>query len=314
MHVLRVDNKEYYTHVKNVLTVFDSAPFINFNEKKCNEIHYLLFKDKYFRCGIILGEVRKGVLRSPFSAPYGLFSDIRNNNSLDVQYQVVEALLWYVKTAGLEKIIFTLPPQCYDYTSISSWVNVLFVNKFHLDDIDINYHFSLDNFTSDYLDTCNIKFRQKLKTAIKDGLVFEEVVEKEPIKEAYDVIKKNRQFKGYPLKMDFEQIYGTLKVFDSNVFIVRNSRGEVIASAIVFVVSEFFAQVIYWGNDPDFDNNKCMNFLSYMCLNYYKRNGFKALDIGPSSSSSEPNFGLCNFKKSMGCDVSLKYTFSMVIP
>lgn len=34
----------------------------------------------------------------------------------------------------------------------------------------------------------------------------------------------------------------------------------------------------------------------------------KYLDIGPSTENSIPNYGLCDFKESIGCRRSLKYT------
>jgi len=33
------------------------------------------------------------------------------------------------------------------------------------------------------------------------------------------------------------------------------------------------------------------------------------IDIGPSTENSIPNYGLCEFKESIGCDISPKYTF-----
>jgi len=52
-----------------------------------------------------------------------------------------------------------------------------------------------------------------------------------------------------------------------------------------------------------------MNFLSYEVFKYYKENGIEVVDIGPSTEDSIPNHGLCEFKESIGCDLSPKYSF-----
>ena len=35
------------------------------------------------------------------------------------------------------------------------------------------------------------------------------------------------------------------------------------------------------------------------------------LDIGPSTENGIPNYGLCEFKESIGCSVTMKYSFEL---
>jgi len=44
-------------------------------------------------------------------------------------------------------------------------------------------------------------------------------------------------------------------------------------------------------------------------LEYYNNLNIKIIDVGPSSIFSVPDYGLCDFKESLGCHVSLKKTF-----
>ena len=49
-----------------------------------------------------------------------------------------------------------------------------------------------------------------------------------------------------------------------------------------------------------------MNFLAFKLFEYYAEP--KAfLDIGPSTEKGIPNVGLCNFKESIGCNVTPKF-------
>jgi acetyltransferase-like isoleucine patch superfamily enzyme/RimJ/RimL family protein N-acetyltransferase len=52
-----------------------------------------------------------------------------------------------------------------------------------------------------------------------------------------------------------------------------------------------------------------MNFLAYKIFEYYSDLNYKFIDLGPSSENSVPNIGLCDFKESIGCDVTLKKKF-----
>ena len=69
------------------------------------------------------------------------------------------------------------------------------------------------------------------------------------------------------------------------------------------------AQVIYWGNISKYNNYKSINYLAYELIKYYKKEGFDYLDIGPSSECGIPNYGLCDFKDSIGCELSVKCCF-----
>jgi lipid II:glycine glycyltransferase (peptidoglycan interpeptide bridge formation enzyme) len=72
-------------------------------------------------------------------------------------------------------------------------------------------------------------------------------------------------------------------------------------------------QVIYWGDIPEFSKYKTMNFLSFNIFEHYKKSGLKIVDIGPSTENSIPNYGLCEFKESIGCSIAAKVTFSNLL-
>lgn len=54
-----------------------------------------------------------------------------------------------------------------------------------------------------------------------------------------------------------------------------------------------------------------MNMLTYSLFQHYRKTGVRILDIGISTENGIPNFGLCEFKESIGCSVSLKYCFEL---
>jgi len=51
--------------------------------------------------------------------------------------------------------------------------------------------------------------------------------------------------------------------------------------------------------------------LSYKIFEYFKGIGYQTVDIGPSSERGVVNFGLSEFKESIGCDKHLKINFTI---
>lgn len=311
MEIKRVDKKEYDTYVKNYTSIFESSDFNELNSSKCKEVYYLLFTDSKFRFGLIAGLTKDDILKTPFSAPYSMFTNIRQNNKVKEYDLAVKSLVEYAKTINAKEIYFTLPPKFYNETHISNLENAFFTNGFKIDKVDLNFHYCLDEFDKNYIQNCDIKARQKLNSAFKSNLSFEKAEDEERIKEAYEIIKSNRSAKGYPLHMSFEDVQKTIKLIKADFFIVRKEDTKGIASAMIFHLSKDIVQVIYWGHVEDFESLYPMNYLSYKAFEYYNHKGFKFFDIGPSTDNSIPNFGLCDFKQAIGCKTNSKYSFSL---
>ena len=54
-----------------------------------------------------------------------------------------------------------------------------------------------------------------------------------------------------------------------------------------------------------------MNFMAFSMLKYYSNKGVSFFDLGPSTDNSLPNFGLSDFKQSIGCLPSIKFSFKL---
>ena len=64
-------------------------------------------------------------------------------------------------------------------------------------------------------------------------------------------------------------------------------------------------------NKPDSEEFRPVNFLAYNLLKFYKNDKYEILDIGTSTVNSAANFGLCDFKESIGCTCSPKLNFAL---
>lgn len=305
MEVIEVDPVYYDNIIQKKYHKFNSGEFNLLNDDKCEKVFYLLFKDSKVRLGIILG-LRDGNLNSPFSAPFGGFQFVNEDIGINQIDSAIESLQKWGKLNNFRSLRIVLPPIFYNNNFISKQLNALFRANFVQINLDVNYQFPTHKMNDDYMSAIWYNARKNLKRSLKSDFTFEKL-ENLDYKIAYDIIAENRKQRGFPLRMSWELVEKTALLMSGDFFIVRKENVPV-ASAIVFHVSVDIVQVIYWGDLPIFSEFKTMNFLSYELFKYYRNIGIKVVDIGPSTENSIPNHGLCEFKESIGCDLSIKST------
>ncbi len=308
MKIIEIDKEEYKVILQNPFSNFESTGFFELNKHKVDNIKYLLFNNGKNRFSLVAG-IKHGVLKVPFSAPFGCFSSITKRNKLINFHLALEMLEEWTKKENLQKIEFNFPPHFYEPKYLTMFYNALHCSGFLIDNIDVNYEYDLKNFHDDYEMSIDPKARQSLRVAFKEQLSFEKTKD---LTLAYKIIRNNRIHKGFPLKLSQAEIEKTSSVIDVDFFIVKNGD-TAISSAIIFHITKNILKVIYWGNTSDSDHLKPMNFLSYNIFKYYSKNGYSFIDIGHSTENSVPNHGLCNFKESIGCSSSPKFSLSKII-
>lgn len=306
MEMIRLNRAEFEEVFTNSYFQYAGADFNILNSEKVDEVFFFGFKEKKFRLGIIFGEINHNLL-SPFSSPFGGFIFIKDDVRINYLDAALQELDNYAKKEGIKGICITLPPGIYNESFISNQVNTFFRNNYSVNHIELNHYFELKKLNDNYVKHIRYNARKNLKIALKGELSFrycEDIGEKEL---AYDIIKHNRNAKGFPLKMSWAQVQDTIKVIQADFFLVFYHAIPV-ASAILFKVTNRIYQVIYWGDNPEYGSSKPMNYLSFKVFEYYKNHDVEIIDIGPSSENSIPNLGLADFKESIGCDVTMKFS------
>lgn len=245
-------------------------------------------------------------LKNPFSAPFGGFL---SNKDQHIQYydEATKSLIEYADLCG-KSLYITLPPVMYSCSTVTKIISSMQRLRMKMY-IDINYHYELQDFI-DFEKNLDSVTRNKFRNSKKEGFVFKQLDSKayDDVAIVYGVIKHNRESRGYPLRMSFEDVVNTLRIVPASIFIM-SLNDTVVAAALVYDVTERISQVIYWGDEPGFAKYRVMNFFSYKVFEHYHLRGVEKLDIGPSSEEGEPNIGLCEFKESIGCKASPKFTF-----
>jgi hypothetical protein len=312
MEIVEVSAKEYAQVISYPYQIFNSADFNDLNKSKCNEVFYLLFRENKIRLGIIGGSI-DNCFYSPFSAPFGGFSYISDSIKLQYIKEAVKALKDWAKEKRIHSIKIKFPPPIYETCFISKQLYCLWDEDFKLSEFDLNHSFNLDNFVGNYMENIRSEARRNLKIAINLGLEFSKCNSEREKRLAYEIIQKNRQSHGYPLKLTWEEVYETSKIIKEDFFLVYKKEQIPVAAAIVYDISDKIVKVIYWGNITESEDVKSMNFISYKIFEYYKSLGKTYVDIGLSTEHSDPNYGLIDFKESIGCRITPVYTLKASI-
>jgi hypothetical protein len=306
MEIIETNYLEYDEIFNKPIHQFNTGAFNNLNRYKTEKVHYLIFKDNKVRLGIIFG-VKQNILHSPFSAPFGGFQNLNEDIGLEKIDLILKTLNEWVKVKKIDGIKITFPPLFYNFNFLTKLNNAFYRSGFKKINSEINYQFTTLKMDENYSSIIWKNAKKNLNKSLRSELTFEKIDQKNGFL-AYNIISENRNQRGFPLRMTWDQLELTSNTIKVDYFIVKKQETPV-ASAIVFHVSEKIVQVVYWGDLPKYSEYKNMNFLSFNIFNYYKENCIEIIDIGPSTEESIPNYGLCEFKESIGCDLIEKSSF-----
>ncbi|EOB6044957.1 hypothetical protein [Campylobacter jejuni] len=294
MDILEITESEYH-NFDLTFSYFDLVSFINYNKYKVNDVKYFLFKNNKNRFIISCG-IKENDMLFPFSAPFSCLINISKDNKMLYYHEAIKLIIKWANENCKKNIYFNTPPLFYNYSHITKLQNALISNNFSINDYDVNYEIYLKNID---------KSRNNLRSNFENNL---SLIKSNNLQIAYDIIKENRESKNYNLNMAIEDVEQTSKIIPTDLFLVYKDDIP-IASAIVHIMSQNIARVVYWGNTTNSNKYRPMNFLSYNLFLYYKNQNFKIVDIGTSTLHTTPNFGLCDYKESIGCDCSPKINF-----
>ncbi len=297
MEIMQLSPGDYASIFSDPFSAFSGVPFSELNASKVERVEYLAFADDHGRprLGMILGRRPDGSWRCPFSAPFGEVTPAAADVSLARGVEMMAALSGWL---GSSSLAFTPPPR---FLLPANYGNILgpMLNAARSITFNYNYHYDLTRF-SRFAERLEKNARKNFRRALDAGFEFAPC----DIPRAYQVIKTNRSQRGYYLAMTLEQVEATASVIPIECFVLTLGQADV-AAAVVYTVAPGVAHVVYWGDVAGFSDYRPMNILPYHLFGLYAGRGYRVINIGPSSIDGEPSLGLCSFKQSLGCELTL---------
>lgn len=285
---------------------FISESFINLNQHKVDSVIRLIEDNTKSSVGLVAG-IKNGVIKSPFSAPFGGFHFRNEIIYIDEIDSFLTSLKEYIVTKGLKGIEIILPPDIYHTTFNAKTVNSLIRNQFKLNVPDITGCVNLQKFNGVFTQRNSREF---YKQAERNGLSFSAAVDEDDKLGVYDVICQNRARFDRPIFMTFKDILDTSSLWPVDFLKLIDKEGEIVASAIFYRFHKEICYAAFWGDSESGRPLRAMDYMAFSLWSYYKGLGYSYLDIGTSTEGGNPNAGLLRFKESHESTSTLRYKFS----
>ena len=304
--LIEVSAKEFKHRFGTDPHPFISEQFSEFNKWKADKIVRLIEDTQKVSIGLIAG-IKDGILKSPFSAPFGGFHYQNESIYINKIEEFIENLLVYSKKQEIKEIYLILPPSIYQQSFNAKVVNLLIRQGFEMALPEITNWIELRHFNGRFSHRSSREYYQQ---AVKNHLLFSALTEHEEKIIAFDIICENRKRFGRPIHMSFDDIIHMGEMWPVDFFCVKDSEGEMLASGIFYQFPRQISYAVFWGDTEKGRPLRAMDFLIYNLLSYYKSAGFEYIDLGISTESGMPNEGLLRFKETHESTSSLRYSFT----
>jgi hypothetical protein len=289
---------------------FISGVFIDLNKHKVTEVLRLISQEEKSIMGLVAG-VRDGILKSPFSAPFGGFHFRNENIYISEIDRYLTSLKEFVTSYPLRGVEITLPPNIYHESFNAKVISSLIRIGFHPEIPEITNWVNIDQFGNEFKQKNS---REYYRQALRNELSFA-IADKHTDKmEIYELIRQNRVRFDRPIYMTMEDIMQMSQIWPVDFFMVNNRDGLLTASAIFYRCHPGICYAVFWGDNETGRPLRAMDYLAYQLWNYYKDMGYKYIDLGISTEQGIPNEGLLRFKESHDAFSSLRYRFTWYVP
>lgn len=304
---VEVDKTTYGRHFPVTINPFISEPFIELNSSKADRIIRLVDNENEPVIGLVAG-IREGMIRSPFSAPFGGFHFKKENiysNEID---KFLALLKEYAFSSGINGIEVVTPPDIYHHTFNAKIINSMIRFGFRFTIPDITNWVDLRGFDGKFSQKNS---REYFRQAERNGLRFKLTDDSVEMADVYNLIRENRARFGRPIYMTLDDILATGSIWPADFFKIESSTGSLVASAIFYRSHPEISYAVFWGDNEEGRPLRAMDFLVYNLYSFYKNLDYKYIDLGISTEAGTPNEGLLRFKESHEAVSALRFRLTM---
>ena len=283
-----------------------------FHQQQCSDYSVVnLTDDKencLARCAIFF---KDNQAYSPFRAPFGSIEFSNELTLQQLQYFIAE-LENFLQAKQIVKFKLVNYPECYTAERASLLTYCLLKQGYNTTLAELNYHINVTT-EIDLISGFHDSEKRRYKKCVEQGFVASVETEKD-ITEAFELIKKARVDKGFPLSMKLEEFAKLFKEFPKDYFLFSvRDKDKLVAVATGVRIS---SNVLYYflpADAAEYKNYSPTVLLIKGMYDFCLQHNIPILDLGIASANAVPNYGLINFKQHLGGIPSLKYTFEKTL-
>lgn len=287
--------------------LFNAASFFQLHAGENDQYIQLINVNKKVCATICFYEAdEKGIFVSPKRGTFGGLS-VYEKLDLEVVERFLNHAIELIRERSANEIRIKCAPFSHNLAISSLVTNILMRNNFSVGNFELNYHIDVN--ADGFLNRISYGNRKRIKKCLNAGMTTQYHSHSD-IDSIYQVIKLNRERRGFPVTMSFEQVKTMLDKFPDryHLFSVKNNidEGEMVASALCISLTPSVLYVFYWGDVAGYEKYSPIALLASSIYEYCQNNNFEQLDIGTATVDNVPNYGLAQFKRNLGFSESLK--------
>jgi hypothetical protein len=296
------------------LDLFNTAEFFRLHLIPGGRDYYYQFLcDSRVSAAIHFSEVEPGVFRSPRRGSFGgLF--LGEGLGPDAAEGFISSVENHLRAAGAARLIVVGAPFSYHPEHASGQFSLLLKAGFEIENHDFNHSIAIDERPFEArIDSGN---RKRIRKCRREGWTARQLRTEELV-DAYAVIVENRMKRNVPITLAWQDLQRMIDLMPDRVRgfgvfapAIGVGKSKLVAASICIVVNPRVFYVFYWGEIGGVESHSPVAMLAEKIYDTAKNEKFALLDLGISSVKGVPNPGLVRFKRNLGCEESLKLTYS----
>jgi hypothetical protein len=243
---------------------------------------------------------------SPLRAPFGSVEFEKGLPLTDLHPLITEVNSFALRNK-LKSLKIVSYPECYQYSNSVTLKTLLVADGFTTRTEDHNFH--LDISEKEFETGLHSSERRRLKKSMQAGFQFNSESSGD-LHSVHEMISKCREFKGYPVSMNYVEFEKMFKDFPERylLFTLRD-KGRLVAATVGVRVNSEIIYNFMPADDLEYRTFSPMVLLMKEIYDYSRINGFKIFDMGTAAENGVPNSGLFKFKENLGGKLTFKHTF-----
>ena len=248
-----------------------------------------------------------GEFYSPGRATFGGIWPMQKDVSAESWEAIFRVLI--SRHGSASKFNFSFPPACFFpeiFEPQRDALDKLGARNLY---VETNYHVEVNAWAPQNMSKGN---RKKSRQAADAG-VSVRLARSTDISRAYAVLVSNRLARGVKMTMSEDDFKKAIETMPNNFLLfVAELKEEFIATALLVILDNGYAYVLYWGDLIEFRYLSPTVFLFESLISYVRTNSLNTLDLGISSNKGILDPGLARFKLNLGALETAKYVKVLV--
>lgn len=256
--------------------------------------------------GSFVGVTEDDEITSGYSAPYGGLDFVRSHETVDHVMGLVDRVVGEARERGIRRIEVRNKPPHYSETEANATF-ALFEAGFAVTESNLNFYLDLRMVHS--VDEWRASLRKETRRALRALADLPDLTTRPLAHDdeqawaiGYEVLRANRIDKGRPMHLGLDYVRALRDAFGPIVrMLVVEHDGRIVGAALIYRVGRGRDVVQYWGDSGHDLPRSPMPFLVEAVVADALARGAQFVDIGISTDHGDPNLGLIQFKRSVGC-------------